>query len=264
MRRFFHDTTLNQQPLVIDNQIVLTDSVFHHWCRVLRANVGDTAVLFDGTGGEYQVQLIESQKKSASVIVQNFNPINRCSTFQTEIGLALSRGERMDYAIQKATEMGVSTIQLLSSDYSEVKLKNGQFEKKLTHWQQVAISACEQCGLNIIPKILPPQPLTTWVTQDFKIGLKLVLAVPRNNATHSQVNTRLAILQQLQQDFAKFYLLIGSEGGLSDKELSLALENSFLAWQLGERVLRTETAPVVALARLQMIDDFLQFNQLNA
>ncbi len=254
MRRFFYDTTISHQPLIVDNSIILTESIFHHWCRVLRANVGDMAILFDGTGGEYQVELLEMTKKSATAMIKNFNPINRCLPFQTEIGLSLSRGERMDYAIQKATEMGVSVIQLLSSDYSEVKLKNEQVAKKLNHWQQVAISACEQCGLNIIPTILPPQELTNWVSQDIQSGLKLVLAVPRNNTTHSQVNTRLAILQQLQQDFAKFYLLIGSEGGLSDKELSLALENNFLAWQLGERVLRTETAPVVALATLQALN----------
>ncbi|MEJ6070864.1 16S rRNA (uracil(1498)-N(3))-methyltransferase, partial [Psychrobacter sp. 16-Bac2893] len=139
------------------------ESIVHHWCRVLRANIGDQGVLFDGFGGEYQVQLLTISKKNATVtLLSHTNNDNSASIF-TKIGLVMSRGERMDYAIQKSTELGVTAIQLLSSHHGEVNLKPAQIEKKLAHWQQVAIAACEQCGLNRPPLIIAPIPINDWL-----------------------------------------------------------------------------------------------------
>lgn len=246
MRRFFYNIP---NTLKMGQTIPLTDDIFHHWCKVLRASIGDTALLFDATGGEYTVTLTQIDKKSALVQIESFNPINRTLPFNVTIGLVISRGERMDYAIQKATEMGVSTIQLLTSERCEVRLKPDQIAKKLEHFQGIAISACEQCGLNIVPQILPPIAINDFI-QDSKTSNKslhkLVLAVP--NATADWQNFSPKNINFAQSEFC---LLIGSEGGLTENEVNLALDKGYQAWQIGKRILRTETAPVVALATLQ-------------
>ena len=262
MRRFFF---ANPQQLQPNTHVELADDIYHHWCKVLRAKVGDEGILFDGTGGEYQVTLTEIGKKSAQVQVTSFTPINRSLPYNVTIGLVMSRGERMDYAVQKATELGVSQIQLLTSQYGEVRLKPEQAAKKTEHWQQVAIAACEQCGLNIVPQMLPPMALNTWVNaqaQQIQVDktdnvLSLVLAVPnQSDMVNATLQKIVAVMANADTDKAsqpRFDLLIGPEGGLSEPEVELALSQGFLPWQIGDRVLRTETAPVVALAALQTI-----------
>ncbi len=273
MRRFFYQQI---KVLKVGETLPVTDDIFHHWCKVLRANVGEQAIFFDGQGGEYTVTLTQVDKKSAEVQVENFDPINRALPYHVTIGLVMSRGERMDYAIQKMTEMGVTAIQLLTSERCEVRLKPDQIEKKLDHWQGVAIAACEQCGLNIVPLILSPLPLDNWVLQlttnidnlnseqNFSkytkqpmaqpTVLKLVLAVPHARKDGHDKSVYTTICEQFQTVSApKFHLLIGAEGGLSAEEITQACEQGFLPWQIGERVLRTETAPVVALATLQTL-----------
>ena len=182
MRRFFyaidHDS-IDAPPLPklsewpIGGDIDLPDSIVHHWCRVLRANVGDQGILFDGSGGEYQVELQTISKKKATATLLSHLDDDRSSPIISKIGLVMSRGERMDYAVQKATELGVTAIQLLSSHHGEVNLKPAQTEKKLTHWQQVAIAACEQCGLNRPPLILAPLSITAWLNQSESDSLSL-------------------------------------------------------------------------------------------
>ena len=154
MPRFYIET-----DLTVDVNIQLTETVFHHWVKVLRAQVGDKATLFNGQGGEYDAELIEVSKKSASVQITTFNPDNRTPTFTALLGQVMSKGDRMDYAIQKAIELGVSEIQLLTSERCEMRLKYDRDQKKIDHWQGIAIAACEQCGMNIVPKIQAPQSL---------------------------------------------------------------------------------------------------------
>lgn len=226
-----------EADLAVDTQIELTETVFHHWCKVLRAQVGDQATLFNGQGGEYLVELTEVAKKSATVQVLTFNPANRTPAIRTLLGQVMSKGDRMDYAIQKAVELGVSEIQLLTSERCEMRLKYDRDQKKLDHWQGIAIAACEQCGMNIVPKILAPLSLEKWLASDLPTT-KLVLA-PNKDETDS--------LTQASQNIA---LLIGPEGGLSEAEIQAANEVGFMNWCIGERVLRTETAPVVALSIL--------------
>ena len=232
MPRFYMEATLT-----VDTSADLTETVFHHWCKVLRAQVGDTATLFNGQGGEYQVELIEVAKKTARVQVISFNADNRTPAFHALLGQVMSKGDRMDYAIQKAVELGVSHIQLLTSERCEMRLKYDRDQKKLDHWQGVAIAACEQCGLNLVPKILAPLPLEQWLESELP-ATKLVLAPNKD-----QIN----VLTQATPDLA---LLIGPEGGLSDAEIASANANGFVNWCIGRRVLRTETAPVVALSIL--------------
>ncbi len=226
-------------PLTVNDHVELPETVFHHWVRVLRAQVGAHATLFNGTGGEYEVVLQDIHKRSAVVQVKSFNPSNRTPDYQVTLGQVMSKGDRMDYAIQKATELGVHRIQLLISERCEMRLKYERDQKKIEHWQQVAIAACEQCGMNIIPEVLAPLMLDDWLAQSGAISAtKLVLAPAKQS-------------MQFSMPFpSAFYLLVGPEGGLSDAEIKLANSYHFNNWTLGERVLRTETAPVVALSAL--------------
>ena len=277
MRRFFY----NQPNLLqVGSTVPLTEDIFHHWCKVLRASIGEQSLFFDGQGGEYTVTLTDITKKQALVTINDFNPINRALPFTVNIALVMSRGERMDYAIQKATELGVSSIQLLTSQHGEVRLKADQADKKLAHWQQVAVSACEQCGLNIVPNLLAPKAFSDWIDEPAGVPTstnvtKLILAVPPDDSglvtPCNQIegndiqqngiepitpytpypNPLPHITNQFRQcSLAQFWLLIGAEGGFSAQEITQAIERGFMPWQIGERVLRTETAPVVALSSL--------------
>ena len=280
MRRFFY----NQPNLLqVGSTVPLTEEIFHHWCKVLRASMGEQALFFDGQGGEYTVTLTDITKKQALVTINDFNPINRDLPFTVNIALVMSRGERMDYAIQKATELGVSSIQLLTSQHGEVRLKVDQADKKLAHWQQVAVSACEQCGLNIVPTLLAPKAFSDWIGEPAGLPTsstvtKLILAVPPDDSGVATpchdierneiepitpyTNPLPHITKQFKQcPLAQFWLLIGAEGGFSEQEITQAIERGFMPWQIGERVLRTETAPVVALSSLLTLHQTLTVAQ---
>ncbi len=146
----------------------------------------------------------------------------------------MSKGDRMDYAIQKAVELGVVKIQLLTSERCEMRLKYDRDQKKIEHWQGIAIAACEQCGMNRVPEILAPISLEAWLQSDLPES-RLVLAPNKN-----QQNV-------LQNTGSSLAVLIGPEGGLSETEINMANETGFMSWCIGDRILRTETAPVVAL-----------------
>lgn len=288
MRRFFYT---QPNSLQVGSTLPLTEDIFHHWCKVLRASMGEQALFFDGQGGEYTVTLTDITKKQALVTINDFNPINRALPFTVNIALVMSRGERMDYAIQKATELGVSSIQLLTSQHGEVRLKADQADKKLAHWQQVAVSACEQCGLNIVPNLLAPKAVSDWIDEPAGVPTssnvtKLILAVPPDDSGvvtpcnqiegddigHNDIepitpytpysNPLPHITNQFRQcSLAQFWLLIGAEGGFAEQEITQAIERGFMPWQIGERVLRTETAPVVALSSLLTLHQTLTVAQ---
>lgn len=233
MRRFYSPTPLNANTI-----LNLPSGIQHHWVTVLRASVGEQAVLFDGCGGEHLAELTQIDKKSAQVRLLDFNPDNRSPAYAVTLGLVMSKGDRMDYAIQKATELGVAQIQLLTSERCEMRLKYDRDQKKIEHWQSVAIAACEQCGLNLVPSILAPLGLEAWCAAN-PDPLKLVLALQQQKSPLPQ--------QALP---AWISLLIGAEGGLTEDEIRSSEQHGFQRWQLGSRILRTETTPVVALASL--------------
>ena len=304
MRRFFYATNSNisndvtnenekaatypqLSTLPIGASVELTESIVHHWCRVLRANIGDKGILFDGFGGEYQVQLQTISKKHATATLLAHVKTDRNAAVLTKIGLVISRGERMDYAIQKSTELGVTAIQLLSSHHGEVNLKPAQVEKKLAQWQQVAIAACEQCGLNRPPLIIAPLSIDDWllnVAASEKANEKEMVVSPM--VAELSKDTYYKVLQQpadlrlqlsvpaagqplmpealpvvLKKHAPYIELLIGPEGGLSADECAKAADVGFAPWQIGPRVLRTETAPVVALATLSALATMHALNQ---
>ena len=220
-------------------QHALPEEQAHYIGRVLRHGVGDAVQLFDGSGQEYLGQLIEVGKKSVRVELTEQLPGQPDSPLRVHLGQGLSRGERMDWAIQKATELGVAEITPIVSERCEVRLKDERADKRMAHWRQVAISACEQCGRSVLPIFHPPISLADWLTQ-VSADLKLVLhPVAEPWASHPQ-----------PQSLA---FLIGPEGGLSDNEVNQAKAQGFHAARLGPRVLRTETAPVVALSVAQQL-----------
>lgn len=210
----------------------------HYIGRVLRLTAGTAVQLFDGSGHEYSGALVEVGKKHVKVELRERSHGLAESSLRIHLGQGLSRGERMDWAIQKATELGAAEITPIISDRCEVRLTDERADKRLAHWRQIAVSACEQCGRSVVPKINSPVGLDKWLRVE--ADLKLVLhpvAVPLS--AHPQPAT--------------LALLIGPEGGLNDAEIEQARSAGFQPARLGPRVLRTETAPVVALSIAQQL-----------
>ena len=233
LSRFFVD-----QPLSL-GQHELPEAQAHYIGRVLRLAVGDAVQLFDGSGQEFLGQLSEVGKKSVRVELTEQFDGQAESLLRVHLGQGLSRGERMDWAIQKATELGVAVITPVVSERCEVLLKDERADKRLSHLRQIAISACEQCGRSVRPVIHPPLLLSDWLRQT-EADLKLVLhPVAEPLSSHPKP--------------ASLAFLIGPEGGLSETEVDQAKAAGFHAARLGPRVLRTETAPVVALSVAQQL-----------
>ncbi len=233
LSRFFIDAPLSL------GQHELPETQAHYIGRVLRHAVGDAVQLFDGSGQEFLGELIEVGKKNVRVELREQLTGQPESPLRVHLGQGLSRGERMDWAIQKATELGAAVITPIVSERCEVRLKDERADKRLAHWRQVAISACEQCGRSVVPLIHSPVLLADWLQQS-EAELKLVLhPVAEPLASHAKPGT--------------LAFLIGPEGGLSDAEVAQAKAAGFHAARLGPRVLRTETAPVVALSVAQQL-----------
>ncbi|MGV8918562.1 MAG: 16S rRNA (uracil(1498)-N(3))-methyltransferase [Pseudomonas sp.] len=233
LSRFFIDA-----PLSIGEH-ELPEAQAHYIGRVLRMAEGDALQVFDGSGNEFRGTLLEVGKKRVRVQLNEQFAGQIESPLKIHLGQGLSRGERMDWAIQKATELGVSEITPIVSERCEVRLKDERAEKRQLHWQQIAISACEQCGRSVVPVIHPPLALSEWLKQT-EAELKLVLHPVAEPLTSHDKPTSLAFL-------------IGPEGGLNDAEVEQAQGAGFHAARLGPRVLRTETAPVVALSVAQQL-----------
>lgn len=243
MRRFF-----DPQPLQQDQSCVLGELASHHIGKVLRMRVGDSLVLFNGTGGEWVSEITVIDKRRVTIMPRRFSADNRSAPLQVQLMLPMLKGERMDYALQKATELGVSTIQLLLCERGEVRLSAERLEKRMQHWQQVLISACEQCGLNLLPALHPPRPLIELLAQP---------SVPQPAAAPETTTLRLIahpgaapLTGALLSNRQAICLLTGPEGGFSEAEIDAAEQAGYQAFALGERVLRAETAPLALLAAL--------------
>lgn len=233
LSRFFIDA-----PLAL-GQHELPEAQAHYIGRVLRHAAGDAVQLFDGSGQEFLGELVEVGKKSVRVELRESFAGQAESPLRIHLGQGLSRGERMDWAIQKATELGAAEITPIVSERCEVRLKDERADKRTAHWRQIAISACEQCGRSVLPRIHAPLSLADWL-ESMEAELKLVLhPVAEPLASHARPGS--------------LAFLIGPEGGLSDAEVEQARTAGFHSARLGPRVLRTETAPVVALSVAQQL-----------
>ncbi|MBM6550532.1 16S rRNA (uracil(1498)-N(3))-methyltransferase [Marinomonas ostreistagni] len=229
-------------PLAEHSTFDLPDSSFQHCCKVLRLKENHPIIVFNGQGGQFHAQLVNVEKRSAQFAVSSFEALDNESPLRVTIGQTISRGERMDYAVQKAVEAGAYRIQPLFSERCEVRLNDARIEKRVQHWQQVAISAAEQSGRGIVPEVCTPLQLDDWVK---KCNDMLKLTLHHHSAQ--------PLRQFKARENNQLALLIGPEGGLTEDEVSLAKANDFHAIALGPRVLRTETAPIVALTALNLL-----------
>jgi 16S rRNA (uracil1498-N3)-methyltransferase len=228
------------QVIIANTALELPEAQSHYLGKVLRMQAGRELVLFNGQGGEFAAVITEVHKKSVSVRVGEFTADNRESPLPLELAIGVSRGERMDWVLQKATELGVTKITPLMTERTEVKLGGERADKKMDHWQQILVSSCEQCQRNLLPALSEPMTLDDWLAQ-CDAELKLVL--------HHRDSKGLS--QHLKP--ASLALLIGPEGGLSEEEISAALAQGFAPLTLGPRVLRTETAPLAAISLVQYL-----------
>lgn len=225
------------QKLSSNTAVVLEPEPSRHLARVLRLGIGDALTLFDGRGGEYPSRITAIEKKHVQVITGEQLHSERESPLAIHLGIAISRGDRMDWIAQKCTEMGVTALTPLFTEHTGVKFSAERAAKKNQHWQQVAISACEQCGRNRPPTVHAPQSLEYWLA-DTVAERKFVLHHRAEPVDNGAVPASVA-------------LLIGPEGGLSADEIKAAELSGYTALRLGPRVLRTETAPLAAIAILQ-------------
>ncbi|ANS86589.1 16S rRNA (uracil(1498)-N(3))-methyltransferase [Vibrio scophthalmi] len=233
--RIYHPEIIQQLGVV-----ELSEDAAGHIGRALRMKEGQQVLLFDGSGAEFPATISEVTKKTVHVDVTERIERSSESPLDLHLGQVMSRGDKMEFTIQKSVELGVNTITPLISERCGVKLDQKRFEKKMEQWQKIAISACEQCGRNTVPEIRPIMKLEDWCAEEYD-GLKLNLH-PR--AKYS-INT-------LPTPVEKVRLLIGPEGGLSSDEIDMTEQYQFEETLLGPRVLRTETAALTAITALQV------------
>lgn len=226
-------------PLLENTTVTLTDAGSHHVAQVLRMTPGEQVLLFNGTGGEYFGEIVAVSKRSVEVQLTYFNEVDRTSPLVVHLGQVIGKGDHMDYAIQKAVELGVSEITPLFSRRCEVRLSGERLEKKVAQWQHLVVSACEQSGLNIVPKVNTPCSLEAWAG---------ALQTEKKWILHTEGEP----WNPFEGDApASLAFAVGPEGGFDDTEIANAKDLGFDCVTLGPRVWRTETAPVVMLSLLQ-------------
>lgn len=235
----------SEQSLSVGQSLLLDARNSHYLLHVLRVKADQTLVLFDGHGMDYLATIKEVSRKSISVLINEVMPA--CDTvgespLPVTLAIAISKGERMDWVMQKATELGVTRIQPLITQRVDVKLKPERMAKKIDHWRGVIIGACEQSGRSVLPELLAVKAIAPWLTEDSS-DFKLVLRAQGRRLT--------TLADEVTHKPASVSVLIGPEGGLDEDELTLAQNAGFLATGFGPRILRTETAPIVALSLLQ-------------
>lgn len=231
--RFFFAGDLKPQAVV-----TLTATASHHLLNVLRIKPGEKIILFNGQGGEYITRYQASVKKLAQVEILTHETVERESPIHIELGQAISRSEKMDYAIQKAVELGANQITPLITERCALKLKPEKFSNRMSHWEGIVLNAAEQSGRLQLPTVTTPSTLQNWLAQK-REGLCLVC--------DPNASTALKDFPKPQQ----VTLLIGPESGLSDSEIEAAKKSGFQPISLGPRILRTETATVAALTLIQ-------------
>lgn len=236
--RFF-----SSEDLVIGATVKMSENASTHATRALRLNVGDKINLFNGDGIDYACELIVVKKSEVIAKINASQARDTESPLNIILLQGISSGDRMDYSIQKAVELGVKQIQPIATERSVVKLSAERAEKRLEHWQNIVISACEQCGRATIPTVLAPKTLANWFAANSQSNTTRILLNPIGAK-------RLAELTKPKNEIQ---LLIGAEGGLTQAEIDLAITYGFQSVILGPRILRTETAGPTAIAAMQAL-----------
>jgi len=228
-------------PLRVGDEIALPEDVAAHLLRVLRLQEGDACVLFNGDGHDYDARIAAIGKRAARAQVLSARRIDNESPLRVALLQGIARGEKMDWILQKATELGVARILPASSDRSEVKLDPQRANKRLAHWRGIVVAACEQSGRAVVPELMAPQPLARAVA----------LRTGRGFILDPLAEASLSGLQGASSRDCT--IAIGPEGGWSPRDREQLLAAGFEGLRLGPRVLRTETAGIAAIAALQAL-----------
>lgn len=228
------------QPISRNQYLEVDSDTAHYLTRVLRLKAGSELTIFEGNGYEYPAVVTEAGKHKT--VLRAGEPVLRDVESPVSIRLiqGISRGERMDLVVQKATELGVHSIVPVVTEFTVVKLKPKRAQRRLDHWRKIARSACEQCGRNRLPEIAEPEPLTGYLQRPSSADFRLLL--------HPGASASVA---SLPDSATLVDLLIGPEGGLSSAERDTAATFGFTPVSMGPRVLRSETAALTALALVQ-------------
>jgi len=229
------------QPLDIGHQVALEEGPRRHLLQVLRLKAGAEVTLFNGDGYDYAARISRADRRSAVIEITGRGEQETAATFSITLGIAISKGERMDFAVQKSVELGVTAITPLITERCVVRLDQARMGKRLHHWRQVLIAACEQSGRRRVPELNETLELGKWLSiETAEQGLLL---------DHRSEYA----MRDLPRPERGIRLLVGPEGGLSASERDLALKHRFTGVRLGPRVLRTETAPLAAIAAIQTL-----------
>lgn len=226
-------------PLAEGAEIALPDAAAHHAARVLRLAAGDAVTLFGGDDGEFAARILRVEPRGVQVRIGQAQAADRESPLAMTLVQGLAAADRMDYAIQKAVELGVRSIQPVTMMRSVARLDEARAAKRALHWRQVAIAACEQCGRNQLPRLHPLLGFEAWLGASSEASLRLLLAPDGDVA-----------LRSLAAPDGPIEILVGPEGGLTPEESAAALRRGFRALRLGPRILRTDTAGPAVLAAL--------------
>ncbi|MCB1801603.1 MAG: 16S rRNA (uracil(1498)-N(3))-methyltransferase [Gammaproteobacteria bacterium] len=227
------------QPLATGVEVALDARAARYIGQVLRLRPGDHLTLFNGDGDDFDAELLVCSKRECRALLHDIIGSEPPTKLQIHLALGISRGERMDFAIQKSVELGVHSITPLSTERSVVQLRGDRLEQRAEHWRGVVVSACEQSGRNRLPTLSMPRTLADWLP-DAGPGVML----------YHEAGPSLAGLGAPQSSLT---LLIGPEGGLSAAERALAEQSGFISVRMGPRVMRTETAPIAAIAAIQAL-----------
>ena len=236
MIRLYHSSALS-----LEQNIVLEKKTSHHLIRVLRAKKGSEVTLFNGDGHEYLAEILDENIKKCQLEIKDKTKIINESPLNITLIQGISRGDRMDSCIQKSVELGVHTIIPVICQKTGTSLKGDRAKKKLNHWQQIIISACEQSGRCIIPEIKMATNFLNAV-QNIHSDHKIILAPDEKNT-----------IKSISAPSNHLYILIGPEGGFTKEEIQLASDNNFISISLGPRILRTETAAPASIAIAQTL-----------
>jgi len=228
-------------PLVTDQTIMISGEPLNYLANVLRLKTGAKLSVFNGQGGEYQATINELSKREAQLTIGDFQSNDSESPLAITLVQGVSRGERMDFTLQKATELGVQRIIPLFTERCTVNLKGERLEKRIKHWQGTIRSACEQSGRNTLPQLETTQTLNTFLEQEHD-PCRILLDPESTQTLNSISPTDDAIT-----------ILIGPEGGFSDKERQQAYNKGYQGIQLGPRILRTETAALATISSIQTL-----------
>lgn len=226
--------------LVVGDQLTLPAGGSQHLIQVLRLRVGDAIVLFNGDGRDFSAHLLTTSRSGVLVQVGAGGEPEAPPALRVHLGIGVSKGERMDYTLQKSVELGVTRITPLFTRRSVVRLSGVRLEKRMKHWQGIVHAACEQSGRRRLPEFAKAGELGTWLGHPHATPLLL--------DHRSQTS-----LPDLRPPDGELTLLVGPEGGLAESERALALDAGFKGVRLGPRILRTETAPLAALAAAQVL-----------